>query len=182
MSDNDIDNTAQRFIIQLFEQTKGDPSVQASMYDIGEMLGLDRELASRVAEELIGLQLVEIRTLSGGIGISSEGVQRIQRLTGGSSPGDGKRFQLGDDSVLDSPGRRAVEQIAAEIKDRAGSLGLDFDTLTELMADLKTIDAQLDSSRPKTAIFRECFRSIIAASKNAENGDIFRQIHVLLNE
>ena len=182
MSDNDIDNTAQKFLIQLFKQTKGDPSVQASMYDIGEMLGLDRELASRVAEELMGSQLVEIRTLSGGIGISSEGLKMIQRLTGGLSPGDSKRFQLGDEPVLGSPGCRAVQQIASEIKEQAGSLGLDFDTLTELMADLKTIDAQLDSSRPKTAIVRECFRSIIAASKNVESRDIFRQIRVLLNE
>ncbi|MGD8262389.1 MAG: hypothetical protein PVG70_08510 [Desulfobacterales bacterium] len=182
MPDSDIDTTTQKFIIQLFKQTKGDPSVQASMYDIGETLGLDRELASRVAEELMGLQLVEIRTLSGGIGISSEGLQMIQRLTGGSSPGDSKHFQLGDDLVLGSHGCRAVQQIASEIKEQAGSLGLDFDTLSELMADLKTIDAQLDSSRPKTAIVRECFRSIIAASKNAESSETFRQVHILLNE
>jgi hypothetical protein len=39
------------------------------MYDVGEGLGMDRDTSSRVAETLIGLQLVEIRTLSGGIGI-----------------------------------------------------------------------------------------------------------------
>lgn len=182
MTDNHIDDSAQKFIIQLFEQTKGDPSVQASMYDIGDTLGFDRNLASHIAEELIGLQLVEIRTLSGGIGISSEGAQMVQRLTGGSSTGDSARFQLGDDPILDTSARRAVAQITAEVKDQAGSLGLNFDTLTELMADLKTIDAQLDSSRPKTAIVRECFRSVKAALKNAESSDIFRQIRVLLNE
>jgi len=45
-------------MIQLFEQTRGDRSVQVSMYDIGDRLGLGRNAASRVAEELMGLQIV----------------------------------------------------------------------------------------------------------------------------
>ena len=70
--------------------------------------------------------------------------------------------ELDDAPLLNTSGRQAVERIASELKDQTGSLGLDFDTLTELMADLKTIDAQLGSSRPKTAIIRACLRSILA--------------------
>ena len=69
MTDSEPSEAAQQFLIQLFEQTKGDGSIQVSMYDIGELLGMDRDTASTVAQELMGLQLVEIRTLSGGIGI-----------------------------------------------------------------------------------------------------------------
>jgi len=33
MNSDDIDISGQQFLIQLFEQTKGDPTVQISMYD-----------------------------------------------------------------------------------------------------------------------------------------------------
>ena len=69
MSLDDIDDRGREFLLQIYQETNGDPAVQVSMYDIGEQLGLARESASRVAEDLIACQLVEIRTLSGGIGI-----------------------------------------------------------------------------------------------------------------
>ena len=33
MNSDEIDKNGQQFLIQLFEQTKGDPTVQVSMYD-----------------------------------------------------------------------------------------------------------------------------------------------------
>ncbi len=63
MKSDEIDVAGRQFLIQLFEQTKGDSSVQVSMYDIGDQLGLERDDASAVAQELIGSMLVEIRTL-----------------------------------------------------------------------------------------------------------------------
>ena len=152
-------------MIQLFEQTRGDPSVQVSMFDIGELLGLERDAASKVAEELMGLQMVEIRTLSGGIGISAAGSEAMQRLIGPPAADHGGSTILGDELLLNSAGRQALEQIVTKIKDQTGTLGLDFDTLTELMADLKSIDAQLESSRPKTAIIRECLHSLSGVLK-----------------
>jgi hypothetical protein len=182
MATSDPDETGRQFLIQLFTQTKGDSSVQVSMFDIGEVLDLDRGVASKVAEELIALQLVEIRTLSGGISISADGSEMVQKILGPAAGGDSTDFKLGDDPVLDSAGCQAVEQIVSEIKLQAGSLGLDFDTLAELMADLRTVDAQLDSSRPKTAIFRECFRSIKAALKGRGNYDFLDRVRILISE
>jgi hypothetical protein len=68
------------------------------------------------------------------------------------------------------------------VKNRAGSLGLDFDRLSEVMTDLKTIDAQLDSPRPKTTIVRECFRSLKAALDGVETGETVDRIGKLLKE
>ena len=152
------------------------------MYDVGERLGLDRDTSSRVAETLIGLQLVEIRTLSGGIGISTEGANEVKRLTGGVSLADGSQGKLIDQPLMDSASCRSVEQITGELKSRAGNLGLDFDGLSELMADLKTIDAQLGSSRPKTAIIRECLRSIKGVLEGVGNSDSLAKIRTLLRE
>jgi hypothetical protein len=182
MSGSELDETGQQFLIQLFEQTSGDSSTQVSMYDVGEGLGLDRDTSSRVAETLIGLQLVEIRTLSGGIGISTEGANEVQRLTGGVSHADVSPSQLTDQPVMNSVSCQGVEQAAGELKGQAGNLGLDFDGLSELMADLKTIDAQLGSSRPKTVIIRECLRSIKKVLEGVGNSESLAKVTTLLGE
>lgn len=180
MTDSELDETTQQFLIQLFEQTKGDVSLQVSMYDIGELLGMDREAASAVALELMGLQLAEIRTLSGGIGISADGSARVQDLVGPLASDNSEYTKLGDGPLLNSGGQQAAGQVVSELKTQTGSLGLDFDILSELMADLKTIEAQLDSSRPKTAIIRECLRSVLGVMENAKDSRIRGRIRKLV--
>ncbi len=180
MNADEIDISGQQFLIQLFEQTKGDSTSQVSMYDIGDQLGLDRDIASAVAQELIGSMLVEIRTLSGGIGISAEGSQMAQKLIGPTESSSDELAELDDAPLLNTSGRQAVEQIASELKDQTGSLGLDFETLTELMADLKTIDAQLGSSRPKTAIIRACLHSVLAVLTDYGDKKISERISTLI--
>ena len=182
MINNELSETGQQFMIRLFEQTRDDPSAQVSMYDIGSLLGLERDAASRVAEELIGLQMIEIKTLAGGIGISAAGSEMVQDLMGPLAAGAGELDQLGDDPLLNSASRNSLEQIVAEIKDQAGTLGLDFDALAELMADLKSIDAQLGSSRPKTAIFRECLRSVSGVLRGNPNSSLNARVIGLLGE
>jgi hypothetical protein len=181
MTDSELDDLSQQFLTQLFEQTQGDVSIQVSMYDIGGLLGMDRETASRVAQELMGRQLAEIRTLSGGIGISTDGAARIQDLMGPLASSTSGSEQLGDAPVLTSDAQQAVVRVVSELKDQTGSFGLDFDTLGELMADLKTIEAQLDSSRPKTATIRECLRSVLAVVKATQNRQLADRIHRLID-
>ena len=181
MSDDELDDLGQQFLILLFEQTKGDVSIQVSMYDIGDLLGMDRDTASSVAQELMGQQLAEIRTLSGGIGISTDGAARIQNLMGPMASDTSESDQLGDGPVLTSGGQQAVAQVVSELKNQIGSLGLDFDTLGELMADLKTMEAQLDSSRPKTAIVQECLRSVLGVVEKAQDSRISGRIRQLVD-
>jgi hypothetical protein len=181
MTDSDLDELGQQFLIQLFEQTKGDVSIQVSMYDIGELLGMDRDTASSVAQELMGRQLAEIRSLSGGIGIRADGSARARDLLGPSASGNSAQdTNLGNEPLLNSGRQQAVSQVVSELKNQTGSFGLDFDTLSELMADLKTMEAQLDSSRPKTAIIRECLRSILGVVKNAKESRIHSRLCKLI--
>jgi len=182
MDSSGLDEHSRQFLIQLFEQTNGDPSARASMYEVGESLGMDRDTSCRVAETLMGLQLIEIRTLSGAIGISSDGAEEIKGLMGdialtGISPG-----KLSDQPIMDQIGCQAVQQVAGEIKSRAGKLVLDFDGLSALMADLKTIEAQLDSSKPKTAIIRECLCSLKENLEDSAEKEILVKIRGLLGD
>ena len=182
MAELDVDETGKQFLMHLFDRTRGDSSVQVSMYEIGGMMGLERESASKAAEGLMGLQLVEIRTLSGGIGISAAGSELAQALIGPSASDAKESSKLGDEPLLDAAGRQAVEQIVTEIKDQTGNLGLDYDSLRELMADLKTIDAQLESSRPKTAIVKQCFVSIGGVLKAKPNNSLNDRVNGLLGK
>ena len=182
MTMSELDESGQQYLIQLFEQTNGDTAAQVSMYDVGEGLGMDHETSARVAETLIGLQLAEIRTLSGGIGISAEGAAEVKGSMGGAlSSGDTPR-QLSDQPIMDAPSCQAVEQVTDTLKSQTGNLGLDFDGLSELMADLKTVDAQLGSARPKTAIIRECLRSIKTLLEAQAESESLLKVNGLLGE
>jgi hypothetical protein len=182
MSISELGESEKNFLLQVYDSTKGDTSVQVSMYDIGAALDLDRDAASKLAEELIGWELVEIRTLSGGIGICAGAVAEIEQ-TGIAEPHAQETIgTLGDHPVIDQDALRAVEGVCADIKEQAGSLGLKFDMLTELMADLKTIDVQLDSPRPKTAIIRECLTSLKELLEAAGADKCLLGVNALLKE
>ena len=182
MAIDELDESGQQYLIQLFEQTNGDPAAQVSMYDVGEGLGMDHDTSARVAEALIGLQLAEIRTLSGGIGISAEGAAEVKGLMGGGAAAGETAARMSDQPIMDTQSCQAVERVADGLKSQTGNLGLDFDGLSELMADLKTIDAQLGSSRPKTAIIRECLQSIKALLEAQTETESLLKVKGLLGE
>ena len=179
---NDVKENLSLFIVELYHRTQGDGSVKVSMYDIGESLGLDRKLSLRTAEELIGTGLAEIKTLSGGIGITAEGVAEAQGLGASLQENVGSNISLQDVPVLDKSVHLSVEQLVTTLKGQTNKFSLNFDSLAELMADLKTIDAQLASPNPKTAIIRECFRSIVGVLKAVDNNDTLKSIKTLLGE
>lgn len=136
---DDVKEKSPLFLVELYLQTQGDPSVTVSWFDIGETMGLDREASTKTAENLFGTGLAEIKTLSGGIGITADGVAEAQQLgasiTGEHDPG----LVLGNTPVLNESACQAVERIVAGLKGQIGEKRLDFDSLAELMADLKSI-------------------------------------------
>ncbi|MGD2029574.1 MAG: hypothetical protein PVG86_06505, partial [Desulfobacterales bacterium] len=60
----DVKEKSPLFLVELYLQTRGDPSVTVSWYDIGETLGLDRKASTQTAENLFGTGLAEIKTLN----------------------------------------------------------------------------------------------------------------------
>jgi hypothetical protein len=158
MSDSDTLNESERaFLIELCQQTQGDPARQVSSAAVGAALGLDKNTASKVSEELIGWGLVAVKTLSGGIGITAEGAAEARRLGGG---GETAEPVLGKEPVVDAQGRSLVEQSLAKLKAQVEVSNLSYSAMEELVADIRTIEAQLISPRPKTLIIRECLVGI----------------------
>jgi len=77
---------------------------------------------------------------------------------------------------------RAVERVCDGIKAQAGSLDLDFDSLAELVADLKTIADQLGSPRPKTAVVRESLRSLEAVLNRFAGNRCLADVRALIGD
>ncbi len=182
MSLRELDKDAKNLLLHLYRETGGNPSVQVSMYELGASLGFDRESASRMTEDLIGSQMVELRTLSGGIGISEKAIKEIADSGLARTAAPDSLAAFGKKPVIDADARQAIEQITADVKNRADSFGLDFDRLSEVLADLNTIDAQLDSPQPKTAVIRECFRSLKSTLESVETDETGDRIGRLLKE
>ncbi len=149
------------FFRSLFIKTGGNTQKQVSMHEIGNEAGLDKSASKNIAEELMSLGLIDIRTLSGGIGLSEEGALEAQRWFA-DIPGIGSSgVTLGNHPVVGEKGCAVITDILTGLKPLIGKLGMGFDDLTELLADIQSLEAQLRSSKPKTAIVRECFRSIL---------------------
>jgi len=180
MGKNNISKNERNFLIKLYELTQGNPSSQVSMYDVGETIGLERDDALKTAEVLFGFGMAEIKTLAGGIGITEAGLSEVMKNDVDKKMAGATVFRLGDAPLIDDAGKKSVKQVISNIKTKAGSLGLDFDTLEELLADLKTTDVQLTSSRPKTKIIRECFLSIIDVLQKAHADELVNQVKGLI--
>jgi hypothetical protein len=163
-----------QMLAELYRRTDGDLSASASMYDLGAAAGIDRQDAQDVGQALIGAGLAAIVSLSGKIGITAEGVAYLQDC-GAAAPAQKEGVRLGSAPVVEPAAREAVEVLVARIKTEAGDQQWPFEAFAELTADLRTIEAQLASPRPKTAILRECLGAVRALlDRNGTRGTLSR--------
>ena len=159
------------FFKLLAEAAAGNASAQISMYDLGERLGLTRSEASRTAELIMSEGWAEVRTLSGGIGLTQAGIDACHAMSAGTQGETAVVAGLGTSALLETNSLRSVEAAVSGLKLALEKGGFGFDVLSELLADIRTIDAQLASPRPKTAILRACFKSILGVLASAGHTD-----------
>ncbi|GBC62235.1 hypothetical protein DENIS_3204 [Desulfonema ishimotonii] len=179
MSPEELREAKERFLLQLFEKTDGEISAQVSMYEVGTAITLEKDDAQKVAEELMADGLIEVRTLSGGIGITREGVEASDRK--GAGGGSGART-LGDGPVIVPEKCEALDGVLCDLKARAGQLNLAFEPLSELVADFRTIDAQMASPNPKTPIVRACLESVRAVLQKAGDTEGLQKVQQMLGD
>ncbi len=161
-----------QMLTELYRHTNGDPSASASMYDLGVEAGIDRQDAQEVGQALIGAGLAAIVSLSGKIGITAEGIACLEDR-GAVAPAGKEGVRLGSAPVLQPEAQAAVEALVARIKTEAGGQQWPFEAFSELTADLRTIEAQLASPRPKTSILRECLHALRALlERNSVRGTL----------
>jgi hypothetical protein len=154
----DLSPPSRQFLENLYTRTGDDADAQISMYDLGTAMGLDREESRITAEDLMAEGLLEIRTLAGGVALSEAG----RAFCGGNDAGEAgaQDDRLGEDSPMDSRQYELVEQTLTQFKAEIPTLNLPYDAMAEMIADVRTIEAQLTSPRAKTAVVRVCLGSL----------------------
>lgn len=165
----------QDYLEDLYRMTTGDTNTQVSMYDVGAGIGLEKSEAGKVAEDLIGEGLVEVKTLSGGIGITALGIEKMQ-ADGLAAPAGTAGLSLGDGPVIDESGREAVAAMVREIQDRISADSAAYEKIEEMVIDLKTLEIQLLSPRPKTDILRGVLRSLQSAIQSTGGSGLSENI------
>ena len=147
------------FLDELYRQTKGDTAVQVSMYEVGTAIGLDKGQAGSLAESLIVDGFVELKTLAGGIGITNEGLASLG-LTAPAGPAVDAALSFSHGAVATENDQQTVAELVRQIKDSLPGRSLPYDSLEEIVIDLKTVELHLLSPKPKIAVLRELFRSL----------------------
>lgn len=165
------ETTTKSYLNELCQQTGGDIEKQASMYDIGMVIGLEKSVAGSLAEELMVQGLVELKTLSGGIGITSEGLA-VLGISVTASPANLDQRRLSDNPVTTDADREVIQVITSEIQNTISSKQLEYALLEEIVLDFKTLEVQMLSPNPKNAILREVFRSLRKSCETAKLNDI----------
>ena len=156
----DIDSPeVKRYLSELCTRTNADTGAQVSMFDVGLAVGLQKAEAGMMAEELIVQGWVELKTLSGGIGITPQGIEMVQG-PGGGRISTGETLQLGSGLVLGDKGRQAVVKVLEEIRAAGVQPHVTYGQMEELIIDIKTIETQMLSPNPKIAVIREVLRSL----------------------
>ena len=167
------------FLNQLYAMSQGDPGIQVSMYDIGAALGLEKSEAGSLAESLFIQDLAELKTLSGGIAITENGLKALGR----SLPGTPQEpaLTLGRDPVLDPEKKTMVAGLLSEIKTVVETETNAYAWVEEVVMDIKTMEVQLLSPKPKTGIVREIFTSLHRNLKQTNTQDLQKKLSAVLS-
>ena len=87
---------------------------------------------------------------------------------------------MGNGPILDEGGRQALEKMTAAIKANLDDTQLDYTRMEELILDVKTMEVQLLSPRPKTAVLREILRSLQENLAQAKAGDLAERLERMI--
>jgi hypothetical protein len=106
--------------------------------------------------------------------------QGARLMSDGNDAENKNARRLGTASPLEPPQCELVEQVLTGFKVDLGQSGLAFDALAEMIADIRTIEAQLASPKPKTPIVRECFASLLSSARENRQEERQRIVEELL--
>lgn len=168
------------YLEELHRQTGGDIESQVSMYDVGTAIGLDKGEAGSLAEQLMVQGQAELRTLAGGISITAEGLEALG-ITVLSANSAEHALRLSKGPVANETDRQTIQSLTKEIKQGIYGLTLEYDVLEEIVIDLKTIEVQMLSLKPKIPVFRELFRSLLSTMETAKIDKITARLKAVIS-
>ncbi|MFV0438873.1 MAG: hypothetical protein ACK5PS_15955 [Desulfopila sp.] len=149
-----------RFLYELYTLTEGSLEAEISMYQVGQTVGLDKESTSSMSQDLMIEELIELKTLSGGIGINEKTLQFLEDAGLIAAKAGGLTARLGQGPVISEEDRLHIESLCLEIKKALTTTSAEYSQVEELVIDIKTVEIQLLSPRPKTSVIQALFCSL----------------------
>jgi len=173
-----------QFLRRLYEWTDGDESKWSYMYGIGEELGFDRDLTVKIEQYLRGEGFINSTFVFGtpdkSIRILHKGVRAVwgdlpnsDRSTDHPSSQNitsigqviNSQIQIGSPeatqvATFNENKYEELKEVIQSLKESIDQLGIDQQQKSKLQADIRTIEAQMSSSKPKAAIITERLGSI----------------------
>jgi hypothetical protein len=170
-----------RLLNRLYERTDGRKHSSVDMFELGNELGMSHDEADGVVGYLVGEHLVEHRGIGREITITHYGVVEVERaLSEPKEPTDyfppvfnilnvqtmvGSQIQQGTHGSTQTQTTtnnelEAIRTLAKAVQDSLSQLPLQGDAKSEAEAELNTLLAQLQSSKPKTSILRESLKTL----------------------
>ncbi len=175
------DFTIKNYLETVLNKCNGDIQQQVSMYEAGEAIGLEKSEAGSMAEDLMVQGLLELKTLAGDVSLTEEGLNLLG-IAPPPTPLQGGQERFSDQPVMCETNLSLTNQLIDEIKKTVSSQQFEFSLMEEIVLDIKTIEIQLLSPRPKTTIIREVFGSIQASLTEANTTQMPEKIGLCLRQ
>jgi len=186
-----------RFMIELYDMVDGFDAQPVEMTQLAARLGLDTSKPADLLDVLKivhYLQGEELLTASGSSGdamrltLTHKGVREVEEargrpdrptehfwaletvtpeVAGGSNSDENGAPAVKTLAVLEESSRLEVLRMAQSLREWADRLALDEEQRAEYDADIRTIEAQLDSPHPKTALIEVALQSIKSTASEA---------------
>ncbi len=158
------------FLKELYNRAGGNFEIVISMYEIGKDLGIKEDESAELGQELFIEGLAEMKTLSGGMGITGKGIEAL----GMEAPlkHAASTFRLKKYEILDDNGEKAVHRLLDRIRADLDNKACPFELMEETVIALKTIEVQMLSPRPRSSIIMEIFNVLYQNLKNILHNDL----------
>ena len=168
------------FLEKLYQITDGNSSSFVSMWELGSELGFDRQITRNIVDYLSEENLIEPKTLGGGIGITHDGLIEIEDSH--SNPYNSTRHFLPINVInIGNMNNSAIQQgsnyssqtinfdtdktndikiILTEIEKIKEQIILESLVFDELISEMNTVNSQVNSPKPKNLILNESLKTI----------------------
>ncbi len=166
------------FLYELYRQVESQEMSQVSMHSVGANIGMDKAEATALAEELMINELVELKTLAGEIGITPAGFEVLQEH-GLVVEKSVKNYKLSGEPVLTDGDQKVVLDILSMVQLALAHGTSEYEQLEEAVIDIKTVEVQLLSPQPKTAIVLAVFSSLKKSFEKANQEKIFNAFNTI---
>jgi len=164
----------------LYKESNGNTGKFFNLYEIGKTFNLGIQETKNIVRYLYNERLIDYTGMGGEISITHKGIVEVENAV--SKPdvqsdyfpplniiniqnmvnsqiqqGNAESSQSVDFSIANN---NDIKDFLELLKTKKSELNLSDVSERELDAEVRTIEAQLDSSRPKKSIIKECFLSI----------------------